>query len=662
MAAAKRSLDGAEVKSSKKAKISHENHQKTKDASRPTAQKSERKAETFAGGTGQSSREAHAKQKTLTRERKAARPNYDAIARSMKIWERIRRKSHVPKEERTALVHELFEIITGRVKEFVFKHDCTRVVQCALKYATPEQRKQITAELKGSYRELAESKYAKFLIAKMVVGDNESRDAVINEFYGHAKRLIRHPEASWLVDDLYRTIATPQQKAILLREWYGPEFVVFRNTTSPTDDPVTADLSEILAKHPEKRGPVMNHLHEMTNGLVQKKATAFTILHDALLQYFLNCKGSETTDFLAMVQDDEEGDLAKNLAFTNSGSHLLALCLAHGSAKDRRAFLKPLKTHIKLLASDQYGHRVLLTAYDVIDDTVQVSKSVFSELLSKDADAEAREQELLAQVEHLTARIPLLYLLSPDAPKWLILDDTAAIIQEVRTIRKETSKKDPEKRRLELLGHVSQPLLDLITNHAQYLAQSTFGCQFITETIFGCGSNGDVNNALAAIANLVTEMPEDDEKRQEVEKIIASPAVGRMLKALVQGGRFEKATKSINLVDPPLKFDELLYSRLMAKGGDAEVIEWANGPNSWVIVAMLESEHFEAKDELANLLRKNSERLNKDNKGAAIVLQTIGSQPSTGVEKTSKKRQAGEDEDASSRKQKDKPTQKKRKA
>lgn len=116
-----------------------------------------------------SSRESHAKQRALAKERKAAKPNADSIARSKKIWERLRRKSHVPPEERKELVEELFGIITGRVKEFVFKHDSVRVVQCALKYANMDQRKMITDELKGEFKSLTESKYAKFLVAKLIV-------------------------------------------------------------------------------------------------------------------------------------------------------------------------------------------------------------------------------------------------------------------------------------------------------------------------------------------------------------------------------------------------------------------------------------------------------------------------------------------------------------
>src|SRR5437763_12115168 len=184
------------------------------------------------------------------------------------------------------------------------------------------------------------------------------------------------------MDDIYRTIASKKQKACMLREWYGPEFAIFK--ASDQEDP-TADLSQILEKHPEKRGPIVQYLKELTNQLVQKKTTGYTMLHDALLQYFLNCKpGSpEATEFLQMLQDDEGGDCYKNLAFTKSGSMLTCLTLAYGSSKDRRTILRFFKGIIKMLAADVYGHLVLLTAYDVIDDTVMSAKAIFPELLTE---------------------------------------------------------------------------------------------------------------------------------------------------------------------------------------------------------------------------------------------------------------------------------------
>jgi pumilio family protein 6 len=90
------------------------------------------------------------------------------IERTKKLWEKLRLKSHTEKEERNKLVAELFEIITGRVKDFVFKHDSVRVIQCAVKYANMEQRRMIARELKGEFKQLAEGKYSKFLIAKLL--------------------------------------------------------------------------------------------------------------------------------------------------------------------------------------------------------------------------------------------------------------------------------------------------------------------------------------------------------------------------------------------------------------------------------------------------------------------------------------------------------------
>ena len=155
------------------------------------------------------SRESQHKQKAVAASRKATKSHADEIAAAKKLWERLRRKSHVAKDERQKLVTELFAIVTGQVRDFVFKHDSVRVVQCAVKYATVAQRREIAEELKGNFCTLAESRYAKFLLAKLITdGDNETRDMIIPEFYGHVRRLMSHPEASWILDDIYRTVAT----------------------------------------------------------------------------------------------------------------------------------------------------------------------------------------------------------------------------------------------------------------------------------------------------------------------------------------------------------------------------------------------------------------------------------------------------------------------
>lgn len=552
------------------------------------------------------------KQKQLAHERKAAKPLAESLARTKKIWERLRRKSHVPVNERKQLVTELFEIITGRIKDFVLKHDSVRVVQTAIKYANPEQKRMIAKELTGTYRQLAESRYAKFLIGKLLVqGDDEIRDIIVPEFFGHVRRLIKHPEASWILDDVYRGVATKQQKAIILREWYGAEFALFQKDNK---EKVSGDLSDILAADAGKRAPIMRSLQELINQLIQKKMTGFTLLHDAMLQYFLNAKPGteEITDYLELIKGDEEGDLFKNLAFTRSGSRVVSLALAYGNAKDRKHILKMYKDTLQMMAADPNGHIVILTAYKVIDDTVLISKSIFPELLSKGGDKQV--ENIVFSANDINARTTLLYLFQGTAKALFPASQSSdlQILAEIDTVRTTTSKKNPEIRRAELVKALSPYLLKAIAAASSDLIATSFGCQFVTEVLFG--ADGDKSAALKAVAEAAAGDPtyvqpsagEGAENAEPPSHIGTTPYGGKMLKALIAGGRFDNNTKTVVPVEPALDFADILYPNIKD-----HIIEWATGSSSFVVLALLESSSFSQKKEVLQILKDNKKKLQK---------------------------------------------------
>jgi pumilio family protein 6 len=550
----------------------------------------------------------------LAQERKAAKPLAESLARTKKIWERLRRKSHVAPKERKELVTELFEIITGRIKDFVLKHDSVRVIQTAIKYANLEQKKMIAKELAGTYRQLAESRYAKFLIGKLLVqGDDEIRDIIVPEFYENVRRLIKHPEASWILDDVYRGVATREQKAIILREWYGVEFALFPKNSL---EKVSPELSEILSMNSSKRAPIMRSLLELINHLIQKKMTGFTLLHDAMLQYFLNAKPGteEITDFIELLKGDEEGDLLKNLAFTKSGARVVSLALAYGNAKDRKQILKTFKDISQMMATDPNGHIVILATYEVIDDTVLTSKTIFPELLSK--DVERQIGNIVSYANDVNARTTLLYLFQGRSRALFpaSLSSDLDILEEIDTVRATTSKKDPEVRRSELAKALSPYLLNAMTNSAADLVATSFGCQFITEVLFG--AEGDKSTALTAIAetalgdpSFVETPPAEGDttttgELQPAIHIANRPYGGKMLKALVAGGHFDIKTKSVVPVVPALGFADILYPNIADY-----IIEWATGPSSFVVLALLESSCFSKKEEVLKILRSNKNKL-----------------------------------------------------
>lgn len=424
------------------------------------------------------------------------------------------------------------------------------------------------------------------------------RDLILPEFYGNVRRLINHAEASWILDDVYRQVASKEQKAILLREWYGPEFAIFKSDKSE----LTGTLSEILAKNPEKRKPIMSYLQGLINQLIQKKLTGFTMLHDAMLQYFLNITPGteETTDFLRLIIGDakeEEVDLLKNLAFTKPGSRVVCLALAYSGAKDRKQILRSYKDVIVMLAADANAQHVLIAAYDVVDDTREITQRIFSELtLTKHEDTEARSEQILGMANEMMTRIPILYPFAGTA-KWLInKPETVELIKEVHEIRKTTSKKDPEVRRTELITTLSPTLLATIAARAADLVQTAYGCQFISEVILS--SIGDKFAALDAIAIMAFGDPRE-------EGHIASSAAGsRMLKTLIAGGQYSPKEKKIVIRDANLGFADRLYERI-----SDNAVSWATGESSFVIVALMEAENFKGKKALEKVLKGSKQEL-----------------------------------------------------
>ena len=431
---------------------------------------------------------------------------------------------------------------------------------------------------------------------------------IISEFYGHVRRLINHPEAAWILDDTYRQVATPDQKKRLLREWYGAEFSI---KGFKAEGPDTAELSEILEKSPEKRKPIMDYLEAQINQLIQKKLTGFTLLHDAMLQYFLALKpgSSEANEFLehlkpdATLKEGEEADnvdLLKNLAFTKPGSRLMSLAFAYGGAKDRKLFLRPYKDTIEMMAFDANAHHVLLAALAVTDDTKLTSKSIFGELLPAN---DSLAEKVLNLTSDTRARTVLLYPLAPDA-KWLLDDNTRERLAEVYEVRARTSKKDANVRLQELARAVEPQLLTAITARATDFASFGFGLQFMGEVLVGVPEVEPTKRkeALTEVAQLAQQILD-----------CSLPAVGddkpashgkNMLKTLVQGGKFDPQTKKVVPVDPPLGFADLFWEQI--KGN---VIQWATGQGSFVIVGLVEADGFTKKDEALKALKKGRKEL-----------------------------------------------------
>lgn len=105
-------------------------------------------------------RESHKAQKLLQDQRRAAKPHSTLVVDAKRVWSLARQKNIKP-AERQKHIAELMGVIQGRVKDIVFKHDASRIVQTVVKHGGQKERDVIAVELKGKFKELAQNKYSK---------------------------------------------------------------------------------------------------------------------------------------------------------------------------------------------------------------------------------------------------------------------------------------------------------------------------------------------------------------------------------------------------------------------------------------------------------------------------------------------------------------------
>ena len=370
-------------------------------------------------------------------------------------------------------------------------------------------------------------KYGRYLLVKlMYYGDAKTKSAIISEFYGHVRRLIKHREAAIVVEDIWQ-YARPQEKERLIREFYGIEFAIFKDESEKP----TGKLRKILEMTPEKRAVIMKSLFELLKHLVDKDGAIFSIVHRAMWEYISNAAPgtSEVTEFLELVRDK-----FTELAFTKPGASVIQLCLAHGTSKDRKGMLKTLKPIIGQIAGHEFGHKIILVMYECVDDTSIVAKTVLPGF----------KTEIMSLARHNIGRIPLLYPFV-GRNRRVIPPPSFQALEDLDHVRQENSKKDLSTKQTELKKHFAPTYMQVITENALELVQDAFGSKLIYEVMFSANdpSVGVPLETRDAALEAVAETAKGDPLAPG--HVMQSLGAGRLFKMLVQGGQYDGASKSV---------------------------------------------------------------------------------------------------------------------
>uniref|UniRef100_A0A8C6RJ38 Pumilio homolog 3 n=1 Tax=Nannospalax galili TaxID=1026970 RepID=A0A8C6RJ38_NANGA len=443
------------------------------------------------------------KKKELKQGRRLSdKTNYDIVVRAKQIWELLRRKD-CDKEKRVKLMSDLQKLIQGKIKTIAFAHDSTRVIQCFIQYGNEEQRKQAFEELRGDLVELSKAKYSRNIVKKFLMYGSKPQIAeIIRSFKGHVRKMLRHSEASAIVEYAYNDKAILEQRNMLTEELYGNTFQLYKSADHPT-------LDKVLEVQPGKLELIMDEMKQILTPMAQKEAVIkHSLVHKVFLDFFTYAPPKLRSELIEAIRE-----AVVYLAHTHDGARVAMHCLWHGTPK-----VTSVTSSVFPLLQGQYSHLVLLAAFDCIDDTKLVKQIIISEIISS----------LPNIVNDKYGRKVLLYLLSPRDP--------AHIVREIiEVLRKGDgnahSKKDTEIRRRELLESISPALLSYLQGHAQEVVLDKSACVLVSD-ILG-SATGDVQPAMDAIASLAAAELHPGGKDGELH-VAEHPAGHLVLKWLIE--------------------------------------------------------------------------------------------------------------------------------
>lgn len=582
-----------------------------------------------------SSKEQHAEQRKLLAERKLQRKSGIEVQRIKSLWEKLRvNKPTPPKEVREKLCNEIWELSKDVIYDLVLKHDASRVVQTLVKYSSKERRDKIVESLKGNYYQLATSSYGKYLLVKLLhYGSKDSRALIINELHGKLRKLMRHREGAYVIEDLYVLYSTSEQRQQMIREFWGAEYAVFR------DSGKDKTILDIIHELSEKKQLIMSNLSGTITASVEKGSTGFQILHAAMKEYInilqedIEMHDKQIREFIELLTEQ-----FAELVHTQDGCDVACSLIALANAKERKLLIRTLKSHATELIKNEHGNIVLITLFMTVDDTVLLHKTFCAELLADDLVPEIIKDKF--------SRRPLLYLLKGLDGRYfspLVKKD----LQKYEELAyKKTSKKPQEQRRLELsskaLPLIYQSILSSLkaedpSKTFDKLLSVNIAAQFITELILTPTDDDEVNNTLRPeLLNAIFDISVKGDVLEDFHLINKVPFISRSLKALIQGNEFKWNNDSKKLVSISnstnkisgvgAEFAARVVNEVLENG---KLKDWSSGQGAFVIVSSYEvlqllgeTNNFK---ELNKALKKIKKDLAKDegNKGAQLLLKLI---------------------------------------
>ena len=331
----------------------------------------------------------------LRKERRATKPHHLLIEQANSLYRFDFKR--MDGTERKAKVESILQQSGGAMVGLLAKHDSSRVFQLMAKYGSPAQREAMLEGCRGHLLSLSLNHYAHHFVLKLAQYSTPPlRQAIWRELRGHVSELAFHVDGSVVLDYLWAAEKSGRQQRAMLRELYHPTFQLEAQTGALGSREVEKglgkdrqamkgggedELASLCAAHPSLSSSIIAHVSSLMERWLQKGLLTLRFVHAVLRQYLSIPSLAPASRAEALSSLCASPALS---SLTGSADGVLVLCgaVVLGGAKERKAVLRCVKAAPLAVCTSPHGPLLLSSLISLVDDTVAVSKSLWSPALT----------------------------------------------------------------------------------------------------------------------------------------------------------------------------------------------------------------------------------------------------------------------------------------
>lgn len=357
-------------------------------------------------------------------------------------------------------------------------------------------------------------------------GTPDIKQKVIEAIFGNILKLLSHEHSASIIDTIYISWASSQQKAYMRQELYGDLY-------KTSKDPKVKCIADTYKDSEHMKLGILNAVKSNLEHVANKKLVDNSLVHSVLLDYLNVCNEQDRGEIVTAFSP-----YIPSLASTKDGVRAAMICFWNSIVKERRvsqrqffllsarmklipfsifqAIVKTLREHLVKLCTHEHGYILILAIVNSMDDTKALKKAIFDTIFA----------EITTVMSSEWGRRVIEWFVSPA--------NTAAFHPQMTALLEEGlkfSKKDKETRRAELLEAVEEPLCNVIAENPEFWLRGG-NTALATAAILKSCTGDHLKTALDALATVVCnvdwkvqlkepeeESAEGSDKTIKVEKI-----------------------------------------------------------------------------------------------------------------------------------------------